>query len=91
MGANNTINGLITEVDGDSASIKGNGWSLRGRLLAPLKAGDRTTAVVRLEKVKISRTPKENSIRLPLTASLYLGNSWEYVFDLAGIQFAVTA
>jgi len=84
MGANNTISGLVTDVDGDSASIKGEGWSLRGRLRAPLKAGDRTTAIVRLEKIKLAQTPKENSLRLPLTASLYLGNAWEYVFDLSG-------
>ncbi|MDD5287302.1 MAG: ABC transporter ATP-binding protein [Desulfuromonadaceae bacterium] len=84
MGANNTINGLVTDVDGDSASVKGEGWSLRGRLRAPLKAGDRTTAIVRLEKIKLAQTPKENSLRLPLTASLYLGNAWEYVFDLSG-------
>jgi iron(III) transport system ATP-binding protein len=84
MGANNTINGLITDVDGDSACVKGDGWSLRGKLRAPLKAGDRTTAVVRLEKIKLAQTPKENSLRLPLTASLYLGNAWEYVFDMGG-------
>jgi len=84
MGANNTISGLVTDVDGDSARIEGNGWALHGRLRTPLKAGDRATAVVRLEKIKLVQTPKENSLRLPLTASVYLGNTWEYVFDLAG-------
>jgi iron(III) transport system ATP-binding protein len=84
MGANNTINGLITNVDGNSASIKGDGWSLSGKLRAPLKAGDRTTAIIRLEKIKLAQTSKENTLRLPLTASLYLGNAWEYVFDLGG-------
>jgi iron(III) transport system ATP-binding protein len=50
----------------------------------PLKAGDQTTAVVRLEKIKLAQTPKENTLRMQLSASLYLGNAWEYVFDLAG-------
>jgi iron(III) transport system ATP-binding protein len=85
MGANNTLNGTITDVDGDSARIEGSGWTLRGRLRTPLKAGDRATGVIRLEKIRLSQTPKENSLRLPLTTSVYLGNSWEYVFDLAGV------
>jgi iron(III) transport system ATP-binding protein len=84
MGANNTISGLVTEVDGGSARIKGDGWTLQGRLRSPLKAGDRATAVIRLEKIKLAGTPKENCLPLPLTASVYLGNTWEYVFDLAG-------
>ena len=84
MVANNTFSGLVTDVAGDSARIEGNGWALRGRLRSPLKAGDRATAVVRLEKIKLAQTPKENSLRLPLTTSVYLGNTWEYVFDLGG-------
>jgi len=84
MGANNTISGMITEVDGENAVIEGNGWSLRGRLRAGLKAGDRATGVIRLEQIKLAQTPKENSLRLPLSASVYLGNTWEHVFDLSG-------
>ena len=84
MGANNTLSGHVTDLDGDSARIEGNGWALRGRLRTPLKAGDRATAVVRLEKIKLAQTPKENCLRLPLIASVYLGNTWEYVFDLGG-------
>jgi iron(III) transport system ATP-binding protein len=84
MGANNTISGLVAELDGDTARIEGDGWSLKGRLRSPLKVGDRATAVVRLEKIKLAETPKENCLRLSLTASVYLGNTWEYVFDLAG-------
>jgi len=82
MGANNTISGMITEIHGESAVIEGNGWSLRGRLRTPLKAGDRATGVIRLERIKMAQTPRENSLRLPLSASVYLGNTWEHVFDL---------
>jgi iron(III) transport system ATP-binding protein len=84
MGANNIISGQISDVDGTSARISGNGWSLRGRLRAPLKAGDRATAVVRLEKIKLAQAAQENSVLLQLTTSVYLGNTWEYVFDLGG-------
>ena len=84
MGANNTFSGLVSDVVGDSANITGDGWSLRGRMKTPLKAGDSATAVIRLEKVKLSQAPQENSISLPLATSVYLGNTWEYVFDLGG-------
>ena len=84
MGANNTIKGRITELDGAFARIEGEGWALRGRLRSPLKVGDDATAVVRLERIKMVPEAKENALRLPLTASVYLGSSWEYLFDLAG-------
>ncbi len=84
MGANNTIAGRITRVDGDSAQIEGNGWSLQGRLRSPLQVGDQATAIIRLEKIRLAKELLENTLRLPLTASVYLGNAWEYVFNLAG-------
>ena len=84
MGANNTIKGRVTELDGVFARIEGEGWALRGRLRSPLKVGDEATAVVRLERIKMVPAAKENALRLPLTASVYLGSSWEYLFDLAG-------
>ncbi len=84
MGANNTFSGLVTDVAGDSARIEGSGWALEGRLRKPLKAGERATAVIRLERIKLCQAEKGNCLRLPLTASVYLGNTWEYVFDLAG-------
>jgi iron(III) transport system ATP-binding protein len=84
MGANNTFEGRITRVDGDTAQIEGKGWSLQGQLRAPLKVGDQATAVIRLEKTKLAESSKENTLRLPLSTSVYLGSAWEYVFDLAG-------
>lgn len=84
MGANNSLSGMITEVDGARARVEGDGWSLRGRLKGALKPGDRTTAVVRLEKLRLASAPKENTLLLPLTTSVYLGNTWEHVFDIGG-------
>lgn len=84
MGANNSISGRLTWVEGASARIEGQGWALRGRLRSPLKVGDQATGIIRLEKIRLAQVLGENALRLPLTASVYLGSTWEYVFDLEG-------
>jgi iron(III) transport system ATP-binding protein len=84
MGNNNRLSGLVADVAGSSAKIEGEGWSLNGRLRSPLKAGEKATAVIRLERLRLASSPGENTLRLPLSASVYLGNTWEYVFDMYG-------
>ncbi len=82
MGANNEIKGVITEVSGDSALIEGDGWTLRGKLRAPRAVGEKTVAVIRLERLKLADSAGDNRLRLPLVTCVYLGNSWEYLFSL---------
>jgi iron(III) transport system ATP-binding protein len=84
MGNNNRLSGHVADVSGDKARIVGEGWSLKGRLRAPLKAGDKATAVIRLERMCLAAKPGENTLTLPLSTSVYLGNTWEYVFDMSG-------
>jgi iron(III) transport system ATP-binding protein len=84
MGNNNRLSGQVADVTGNMARIVGDGWALNGRLRSPLKAGDKGTAVIRLERMRLASTPGENTMRLPLSTSVYLGNTWEYVFDMAG-------
>jgi len=84
MGANNTFSGLVTRVDGEGATIEGEGWTLQGRLRSPLQIGDRATAVIRLEKIRLAPSAGKNTLQLPLTTSVYLGSAWEYLFDLKG-------
>ena len=84
MGNNNRLTGRVAAVSGTSAMIAGEGWALNGRLKNPLKAGDKTTAVIRLERLRLATAPGENTLSLPLTSSVYLGNTWEYVFEMAG-------
>jgi len=84
MGNNNKLTGQIAEVEGSNATIAGKGWSLKGRLKSPLKTGNEVTAVIRLERLRLVSKPGENTLRLPLSTSVYLGNTWEYVFDMAG-------
>jgi len=84
MGNNNRLSGQVADVSGNSARIVGEGWALNGRLKSPLKTGDKGTAVIRLERLRLANAPGENTLRLPLSSSVYLGNTWEYVFDMAG-------
>jgi len=84
MGNNNRLHGEVTEVSGKYARIAGQGWALNGQLKSPLKPGDRATAVVRMERMRIASAPGDNTLRLPLSTSVYLGNHWEYVFDVSG-------
>jgi iron(III) transport system ATP-binding protein len=84
MGNNNALNGRITEISGSTARIEGEGWSLKGQLKSDLKVGNLATAVIRLERLKIVSDAGANRITVPLKSSVYLGNTWEYIFDLAG-------
>jgi iron(III) transport system ATP-binding protein len=84
MGNNNTLIGRITEISGQTARIEGEGWALNGQLKSDLKIGNLATAVIRLERLKIVNDSGENRITVPLKSSVYLGNTWEYIFDLAG-------
>jgi iron(III) transport system ATP-binding protein len=84
MGNNNTLSGTVTEVSGRTARIAGQGWALSGSPRSPLKVGDRATAIIRLERLKIASAPGEIRIAMPLVTSVYLGNTWEYVFDMDG-------
>jgi iron(III) transport system ATP-binding protein len=84
MGNNNTLSGRITEITGQTARIEGDGWTLNGLVKNDLKVGNIATAVIRLERLKIVADKGENRITVPLKSSVYLGNTWEYIFDLAG-------
>ena len=84
MGNNNRLSGQLAEVTGSNARIVGDGWALNGRLRSPLKDGDKATAVIRLERLRLATIPGENTLRLPLSTSVYLGNTWEYLFDMEG-------
>jgi len=84
MGNNNTLSGRITEVSGQTARIEGDGWALNGHLKSDLKPGNLATAVIRLERLKIVPGAGENRITVPLKSSVYLGNTWEYIFALSG-------
>jgi iron(III) transport system ATP-binding protein len=46
--------------------------------------GSDATAIIRVEQVRISDTPVDNAIRLPLSTCMYLGDRWECLFHKTG-------
>lgn len=85
MGSNNRLDGVITSIEGDQAHIKGSaGWTLQGRAGKGLEVGQKASAIIRVENVTLSDSEQENSLHIPLSTSMYLGDRWEYLFRDAG-------
>lgn len=84
MGSNNSLQGKITQVNGPLATLQGPDWTLSGTLMEPLHSGQDAVAIVRLEQVEMSGEATPNSICIPVSTSMYLGDKWEYVFRQAG-------
>ncbi|MEK1930529.1 MAG: ABC transporter ATP-binding protein [Pararhizobium sp.] len=80
LGANNIVSGKIRTVDGASAVIGGEGWSLNGtvREAAGLGQSQDARAVIRVEQIKVTDTPATDGIEMQLDDSVYLGDRWEY-------------
>ena len=80
MGSNNRIEGKVVERKGDAALLSGDGWQLWGE--ARGKAGDaaKATGMVRLERVRLAAGEGDNTLKLPLVTSMFLGDRWEYLF-----------
>ncbi len=87
MGSNNRIEGQVVERRGSAALLAGDGWRLWGEargVAAP--GGDRGTGMVRLEGVRIAAGEGENTVRLPLVTSMFLGDRWEYLFHRSDLR-----
>lgn len=91
MGSNNRLHGKITEVSEGKARIQGVDWALWGRAAEGVTVGQDATAVIRVERVRLTDGPEENALALPLLTSMYLGDRWEYLFRTAGDDFVIRA
>ena len=82
MGSNNKLKGKVVQRDGEFASVNVKGQILKASVRGK-DTGEEITAIIRLEKVRIADSPAENSIKLPLTTCMYLGDRWECLFGHA--------
>lgn len=89
MGSNNRLEGKLTDIQGERARIEGNGWSLWGVLGAPKKQGDEAAALIHVERVQVAEGSGENHIRMNLRSAFYLGERWEYLLVVGGLQLRV--
>ncbi|MGB3288164.1 MAG: ABC transporter ATP-binding protein [Burkholderiaceae bacterium] len=80
MGSNNILHGTVDEISDGMAVVRGPGWSIRGKASDGLQAGKLACAIIRVEQVKLGTEATTNSVQLPLSTSMYLGEKWEYLF-----------
>ncbi len=91
MGSNNRLGGTVAEIRGVMAKIAGPEWELWGQLRADRHVGEPATAVIRIEKTRVSDGPGENCLAGKLDTALYLGERWDYLFHAGGLRVRVWA
>ncbi|HWK85293.1 MAG TPA: ABC transporter ATP-binding protein [Caldimonas sp.] len=86
MGSNNRIEGKVVERRGTAARIAGDGWQLWGEARGGASEATQATGMVRLERVRLANGEGENTVRLPLVTSMFLGDRWEYLFHRGDLR-----
>jgi iron(III) transport system ATP-binding protein len=79
MGSNNRLPAQLVQRNGSGARLQVGGRELNATARG-LGAGSDASALIRVEEVRIGRTPVANGIELPLLTSMYLGDRWECLF-----------
>ena len=83
MGSNNRMKATVVGREGQQVTLDINGTLLSGTPRGN-NFGNEVTALIRLEQVKVSDSRGINSLRLPLSTCMYLGDRWECLFHADG-------
>ncbi|CAD7037248.1 ABC transporter ATP-binding protein [Pseudorhizobium endolithicum] len=80
LGANNIVKAKVQTVDGKTAVIGGDSWSLNGtvRETSGLGPSQDARAVIRVEQISVTDQPDATALEMNLDDSIYLGDRWEY-------------
>ncbi|WP_332853722.1 ABC transporter ATP-binding protein [Duganella sp. S19_KUP01_CR8] len=78
MGSNNRLPAKVVQRDGARVMLDIGGKPLQGT--ARGAGGGEPSTIIRVEEVKVSATPVENAIELPLLTCMYLGDRFECLF-----------
>jgi iron(III) transport system ATP-binding protein len=90
MGSNNRIDGTVTAVGGGRATLTAGEIAIEGTARCDAgRIGQPGTAIARIEAVKLAGEAGPNRLKLDLTTSMFLGNTWEHVFRGHGIAARV--
>ena len=82
MGSNNRLPARVVARNGGAARLQVEGMALNATARGS-GASDpdvEASALIRVEEVRIGRTPVDNGIQLPLSTCMYLGDRWECLF-----------
>ena len=82
MGSNNRLPAKVAQRDGARVQLDINGAVLHAT--ARGAGGAEPSTIIRVEEVKVSATPVENAIELPLLTCMYLGDRFECLFKSEG-------
>ncbi|MYM86908.1 ATP-binding cassette domain-containing protein [Rugamonas sp. FT82W] len=82
MGSNNRLPAKVVQRDGARVMLDVGGTPLQGT--ARGAGASEPSTIIRVEEVKISATPVENAIELPLLTCMYLGDRFECLFKSEG-------
>ncbi len=92
MGINNCFEAPIAAAVDGHARLDIGGFELWGRNKAGRAPGETGTAVIRMERVRITNGGGgENQLAAELKASAYLGGRWEHVFEIDGRRLRATS
>ena len=80
MGSNNRLPARVVGREGGAARLQVEGMQLRASARGTGTADADAAALIRVEEVRIGRSPVENGIQLPLSTCMYLGDRWECLF-----------
>jgi iron(III) transport system ATP-binding protein len=81
MGSNNRLPARVVTRSGGAAQVQVEGMALKATARgAAGGASADATALIRVEEVRIGRSPVDNGIQLPLSTCMYLGDRWECLF-----------
>jgi iron(III) transport system ATP-binding protein len=78
MGSNNRLPGKLLSRDGDNMRIEVAGVQLQGT--ARGNVGSEIAPLIRVEEVRVSTSPVDNALQLPLFTCMYLGDRFECLF-----------
>ena len=79
MGSNNRLPGKVVSRNGAAVQLVVDGVALHGTARGA-NTGDVVQPLIRVEEVRISPTPVDNALELPLLTCMYLGDRWECLF-----------
>jgi iron(III) transport system ATP-binding protein len=79
MGSNNRLPAHVVARTGNAVRVLAGGAELAATARGTATSDD-VTALIRVEEVRISATPVENAIQMPLLTCMYLGDRFECLF-----------
>jgi iron(III) transport system ATP-binding protein len=79
MGSNDRVPGTVVSRDGNRVKLLVDGVTMDATARGA-NAGPEVTSLIRVEEVRISATPVDNALSMPLLTCMYLGDRWECLF-----------